>query len=234
MRFNFLVLCTTFVHTWTLGNGLSDKHSVWMGSRVSLPSSEKSSVAVTSLDSFDVNGYINASVHVLSGGALDPNRPMVQIVTYNWFVNGYRFHRGELCNNGCMGKVLLDGAIYLPSLVFYIDGKNLSKQLTLQSIKLGFYLDTPTTYFISNNCVPYNAGHPGAQIEPTSHFACCTVKNQLGEDYAMMVYVKGLNASGSGTAASFGIAHGPLGTLLPHPVKSSGYGCLNGLPNVPQ
>jgi len=257
-----LVLCTTFVHTWTLGNGNCEQHTVWMGSWVSMPSSENSSVVGGCLDSFKVDGHIYAGVNIITypptpahhhgtpqvltsptsrptprGGRLLRSSPTsrralqgdvpAEVVNHYWFVDGYTYNSSMLCNDGSVGQVILDGVIYLPSLVFYTDGKDLSKQLTLQSIKFGFQLGSPRTWFISNNCAPHTT-------DQASYFSCCKVKNQLGEDYAMMVYAKGPNDYGAGTAGYFDIAYGPLGTLLSYPVKPSGYGCLNGVPTPPQ
>jgi len=264
-----LVLCTTFVHTWTLGNGYCEQHTVWMGSWVSMPSSENSSVVGGCLDSFKVDGHIYAGVNIItypptpahhhgtpqvltsptsrptprgvrllrssptSRRALQGDVP-AEVVNHYWFVDGYTYNSSMLCNDGSVGNVILDGVIYLPSLVFYIDGDDLSKQLTLQSIKFGFQLGSPRTWFISNNCFPFN-GNQDKPEEAAIHFSCCIVTDELGELYDMMVYAKpiGFNDYGSGTAGYFGyfdIAYGPLDKFLPYPVNPSGYGCLNGKP----
>jgi len=229
MRFNFLVLCTTFVHTWTLGNGSEEQHSVWMGHWVSGRSCDAKYLYNTSLDSFDVEGYIYAGVHNPDEGQVLAD---VESSNYNWFVYGYKYKdRGMLCNDRSVGNVRLDGALYVPSLVFYLDGKDLSKQLTLQSIKFGFQLGSPRTWFISNNCFPFN-GNQDKPEEAAIHFSCCIVTDELGELYDMMVYAKpiGFNDYGSGTAGYFGyfdIAYGPLDEYIP---ALNGWTCFDGSP----
>jgi len=273
MRFNFLVLCTTFVHTWNLGNGNAEQHTVWMRAWVSMPSSENSSIVTMGLDSFKVERQIYAGLNPTRGGGRrmpmgqpdilpspisrptprggrllrssptsrralqgDPDVEVIirEIVNHRWFVNGYAYKENMLCSDGSVGNVKLDGAVYLPSLVFHVYGEDWSKQLTLKNIKIGFQLGSPRTWFISNNCFPFN-GNQDKPEEAAIHFSCCIVTDELGELYDMMVYAKpiGFNDYGSGTAGYFGyfdIAYGPLDKFLPYPVNPSGYGCLNGKP----
>mmetsp|Transcript_2608 Transcript_2608/g.4013 ORF Transcript_2608/g.4013 Transcript_2608/m.4013 type:complete len:282 (-) Transcript_2608:35-880(-) len=261
MRFNFLVLCTTFVHTWTLGNGYCEQHTVWMGSWVSMPSSENSSVVGGCLDSFKVDGHIYAGVNIItypptpahhhgtpqvltsptsrptprgvrllrssptSRRALqvDPvEQVTAEVINHKWFVEGYH-HSGLLCNDGSVDNVKLDGAIHMPSLVFYTDGKDSSKHLTLFDVKFGFQLGSYRTWFISRDCSPRNP-------DQGTHFSCCIATDQLDYAHEMMVYAPGPDDRGSGTAAYFAIRTAEYGAWIPDPLQHSEWGCQQGAP----